>query len=154
MIQNEDGTYTVQLHGLGCTDCFGAVYPPEVVESAIKRLQERQAGQELKCEYGSPRREQFRSTDQSRKRLASVDNDNVCCVIDPATIRSVGPFTVANMRPSGPMGAHLEQRLNAELPTFGLRGFVQYKAGNTTRTEGHVVSHLDIVTFDLINNRP
>jgi hypothetical protein len=167
MQQNDDGTYTVQIAQSGVCDAQGTILPPEELKRALGELKEKRP-----LLFGEIERPSFESVqaqiaanlpdhekplakllarDEYVRRYIQIDETKVSHVVDLSTLQFDGDRVFANVKPTGIHGEALKKLLEGKPPTIGMRSLVQYEEGNTTRTQNHVVSRLDIVTFDLIN---
>lgn len=168
MKKNDDGTYTVQIAQAGVWDARGTTCPPEEIAKALDRLKEKQPtifGEaflvnmeriEEQIAANLPPEEKARARALARteyqRRYIQIDEREISHSVDLSTVRFEGDRVYANIKPAGTLGPALEKLLVAEPPKLAMRALVQYKEGNTTRTHGHVVSYLDIISFDLVNN--
>jgi hypothetical protein len=158
---DQDGYYTVVLSRIGRPDRHGMVKLP-LSPILVQKLLHRAKTGALHGEYGQPtigaeqppidfvqqRYAEIAETQVSH-HIASIEFSQVS---DPKAIGGKVMLVRGRIKPVGPFGPALKDRIdNGEPLYFGMRSFTQ-PADFTTPSMIHRVTH--VVTWDLINSNP
>lgn len=151
-IVTDNELYEVVLLPVDTVTVSGNIYPKEVIEKAIRDLKlRRKLDNKLFGECAAFRRRASETITDYYTRTMSIAMDKVGISVDTNTMEIKNGFLIGKCQSAGPLGSVVEELLKNNQTQFAMRSIVQYAQDNGSQLKDRIVSHCDIVTFDIVN---